>query len=105
MILFLTRKYKYIDLEYIFILKGSSQKPDQETWLCQTHLDDLKDNIGPYYVILDHIGPFWTILDNVVLFRIIIDILKNILSNFWLFKNYFRPFGQLLNHVGHVWTC
>ena len=61
---------------HIFILKGSSQKLDQETRLCQTHLYDLKDYIGPYYVILDHIGPFWTILDNVVPFRTIIDIFR-----------------------------
>ena len=26
-------------------------KLDQETWLCRTHLDDLKDNI---WAILDH---------------------------------------------------
>ena len=61
--------------------QGLVIRPDQETRLCQTHSDDLQDNIWTildhiisYYTILHHIGRVWinfkhlritlTILDN-----------------------------------------
>ena len=39
----------------------------QDTWLCQTHLNEIffqnMDNNGPYYTISLHIGPFWITLE------------------------------------------
>ena len=76
------------------------KKLDQETWLCWTHLDDLKDNMltildhirsyynlfqfGPFWIFLDHLKPTLTILDIFVEFLAILD-------NFRQFKKKFQP--------------
>ena len=41
--------------------RPNQDKLDQETWLCGTHLDDLKDNI---WTILDHIRSYLTVSDH-----------------------------------------
>ena len=68
----------------------SYQKLDQETWLCWTHWDELKDNIATilyhiisYFIILDHFAPLWTILDHLDNFRptlVILDQFKQFLA-------------------------
>ena len=83
-------------------------KLDQETWLCRSHFDDLKDNI---WTILDHIRSHYSIFDHFGTFCVISYHLRptwTILDHFEqllaIFDN-LDHFGKTFNNVGPVWTC
>ena len=92
------------------ITKGAI-KLDQETWLCRTHLNDLKDNIWPYKTILDHILPYlplWKIVEHIVPFKTNFDHFRQFLEMLDIWRNS-RPFRTTilgcLDLLGPAWTC